>query len=159
VTNSPASIPVAAAVVRSTPGERAAAAIVALLVLAVLVTAASLKPSASGLGTHKQLGLAECSWIVMMGKPCPTCGMTTAFANAANLSPVESIRSQPFAAVATWVAAAVFWGACHIAFFGSRLGHLAGRIILRPRILWPVGAAWAASWVYKVLTMPTPGGG
>lgn len=139
---------------RATSGERIAAAIIALCILAVLVTAASLTPSQSGLGTHKQMGLSECSWIAMMGKPCPTCGMTTAFASAANLSPVASIRAQPFAAMSTLTAAAIFWGAVHVALFGSRLGHTAARAFLQPRILWPVGTAWAASWVYKVFTMP-----
>jgi hypothetical protein len=127
---------------------------VAVCILAVLVTAACLKPAAAGMGTHKQLGLAECSWIVMMNKPCPTCGMTTAFSAAANLRPLESITAQPFAAAAVLVAAAVFWAALHVTVFGSRLGHVFGRLILRPRILWPLGAAWAASWVYKVLAMP-----
>ena len=126
-------------------------------VLAVLVTAASLTPSDRGIGTHKQMGLAECSWVVTMGKPCPTCGMTTAFANAANLRPLESLRAQPFAAVGTVLAAAVFWGAVHMACFGSRLAHTFSRMLLRPRVLWPLGAAWAASWVYKVLTMPGAG--
>lgn len=150
-------MPVRSRAARATRGERIAAAVVAVGILAVLVTAASLTPSDRGLGTHKQLGLSECSWIVSMGKPCPTCGMTTAFAGAANLRPLESVRAQPFAAVGTLACAAVFWGAVHMAWFGSRLGHLAGRMVLRPRVLWPLGAAWAASWVYKVLTMPPTG--
>ena len=127
---------------------------VAVCILSVLIIAACLRPSEAGIGTHKQMGLAECSWIITMGKPCPTCGMTTAFANAANMRPAAALVSQPFAALGALSATAVFWGALHVAVFGSRLGSVFGRLILRPRVLWPLGAAWAVSWVYKVVTIP-----
>lgn len=135
-------------------GERVGAAVVAGLILTVLIVAASLRPSPSGVGTHRQLGMSVCGWIASIDRPCPTCGMTTAFACAANRRPVDSFRAQPFAAVGAVVAAAVFWGAAHVALFGSRLGFIAARVFLRPRVLWPVGVAWAASWVYKVVTYP-----
>jgi hypothetical protein len=79
--------------------------------------------------------------------------MTTAFAAAANLRPVQSFMAQPFAAAGTVISAAIFWGATHMALFGSRLGPIFARMFLRPRVLWPIGALWGASWVYKVLTM------
>jgi len=31
-------------------------------------------------GTHQQLGLPPCAFVVMTGEPCPSCGMTTSFA-------------------------------------------------------------------------------
>lgn len=127
---------------------------VATCILAVLVAAACLRPAEKGIGTHTQMGMSQCSWIVMMNRPCPTCGMTTAFAAAANLQPMRAVVAQPFAAIGAVLAGGVFWGAVHMAVFGSRLGHVFARITLRPRVLWPLGAAWAASWVYKVLTMP-----
>ncbi|RMF84210.1 MAG: DUF2752 domain-containing protein [Planctomycetota bacterium] len=48
---------------------------------AVLGLAAYLKPAPSGVGTHCQLGLGQCGMLATTGLPCPTCGMTTAFAN------------------------------------------------------------------------------
>lgn len=30
--------------------------------------------------THRQLGLPECTFLEMTGRPCPSCGMTTSFA-------------------------------------------------------------------------------
>jgi hypothetical protein len=49
--------------------------------LALLIAvAAVLKPSPYLLGTHQQLGLPPCSFLVLFGIPCPTCGMTTAWA-------------------------------------------------------------------------------
>jgi hypothetical protein len=32
------------------------------------------------MATHTQLGMPPCNFIVMTGKPCPACGMTTSFA-------------------------------------------------------------------------------
>ena len=138
----------------ATVGERILAAILAVCILAVLVTAACLTPSPAGLGTHRQLGMSTCGWIVTMDRPCPTCGMTTAFSCAANRRPLDALRAQPFAAFGAVAAATTFWGALHVAVFGSGLGFLTARIVLRPRVLWPLGVAWAASWVYKVLTFP-----
>lgn len=53
-----------------------------------LTLALLLDPDPRGLGTHQQIGellgagrLPPCSWPLICGLPCPTCGMTTAFAN------------------------------------------------------------------------------
>ncbi len=45
----------------------------------LLAVAAVLKPSSFLIGTHQQLGLPPCSFLVLFGIPCPTCGMTTAW--------------------------------------------------------------------------------
>ncbi|RMG03430.1 MAG: DUF2752 domain-containing protein, partial [Planctomycetota bacterium] len=47
----------------------------------LLVIAAVLRPSPTGLGTHQQLGLPPCTFRAMFGSRCPTCGMTTAWSN------------------------------------------------------------------------------
>jgi len=36
--------------------------------------------NARTMATHTQLGLEPCSFVVITGKPCPACGMTTSFA-------------------------------------------------------------------------------
>jgi hypothetical protein len=48
--------------------------------LGVLITARLLTPAPEGHGTHLALGLAPCGFLAMTGLPCPTCGLTTAFA-------------------------------------------------------------------------------
>jgi hypothetical protein len=46
----------------------------------LLLTAAWLEPSPDGRGTHRQLGLPPCAFLTLFSRPCPTCGMTTAWA-------------------------------------------------------------------------------
>lgn len=62
---------------------------------AVLSLAAYLKPDPSGMGTHCQLGLGRCGMLATTGLPCPTCGMTTAFANAVRGRFVAALLAQP----------------------------------------------------------------
>lgn len=47
-----------------------------------LMLAAWLRPSADGIGTHRQLGLPPCTFVFLFGTRCPSCGMTTAWAHA-----------------------------------------------------------------------------
>ena len=60
-----------------------------------MVLAGRLTPSASGLGTHLQLGLPPCTMPLFTGYPCPTCGVTTAIAYAARGELVASAAAQP----------------------------------------------------------------
>jgi hypothetical protein len=43
--------------------------------------------------THRQLGLPECTFKEMTGKPCPSCGMTTSFALFVRGDLVNSMRA------------------------------------------------------------------
>jgi len=47
----------------------------------VLTIAAMITPDPSGHGTHTQLGLPPCGFLLLTGAPCPGCGLTTAFAH------------------------------------------------------------------------------
>jgi hypothetical protein len=93
--------------------SRLIAAAVAIVCLAVLALAATLKPDPRGYGTHEQLGLsgfAPCGFMLSTGLPCPTCGMTTSFALMMHGRPYAAIIAQPAGALlclATLVAAIV----------------------------------------------------
>jgi hypothetical protein len=136
---------------RATTGERVAAGLAAAACLAVLIVAATLAPDPGGAGTHTQLGLAPCGWVVKYGRPCFTCGMTTAFAHAAHASPIRSFLTQPAGFLLALGAAAAFWGGAFIAVTGSRLGHMFGRL-LTPRGVVAGVLIFLAAWVYKLLT-------
>jgi hypothetical protein len=104
----------------ATVAERVWSAVLALVAVAPLVVASRLTPDAAGHGTHTQLGLPACGWLVAYGHPCPTCGMTTAFAWAAGGRLDRAVAAQPAGAVLAVVAAGVFWVGAHTAVTGSR---------------------------------------
>jgi uncharacterized protein DUF2752 len=134
----------------STTLRRLAGGAVAAGAAALLGVAAWLDPSPTGLGTHAQLHLTPCSWIVWMDLPCPTCGMTTAFAHAADGNLVAAFIAQPMGcALAMAVAIALLVG-LQVAATGSRVADLFARL-WGPACAWSLGAGFVAAWVYKVI--------
>ena len=136
---------------RADRATRTGSALAAGACLAVLIVAAVLRPSAEGHGTHTALGLPSCQWVQMFNKPCPTCGMTTSFAYAADASFVQSAGAQPFGMILAVLTAAIFWGALHTAVTGSRIagvamGMLTGRVLLAGLVL------LLGAWGYKIAT-------
>lgn len=53
----------------------------AMFLIAGFALARSLEPDPRGFGTHRQLGLPECTFRLLFSKPCPGCGMTTSFSH------------------------------------------------------------------------------
>jgi hypothetical protein len=138
----------------ATPSERILAGIVGVALLAMLVVGAHLTPSPEGHGTHEQMGMPPCGFVIATGHPCPTCGMTTAVTLAAHRRPLQAILTQPFGALVAIGGAVGFWGCLHVAAFGSRLGRVA-EPLLRPRILWIGAGLLVAAWIYKIATWRT----
>lgn len=136
--------------------ERVFAGAGALACLGVLYLAATLTPDPAGHGTHTQIApwMTPCAWPVVFGIPCPTCGMTTAFAHAADGAPVAALRAQPLGGLMALGAATGFWAGLHGCVFGSRIGRVYGTL-LRRRVLWGVVALTAAAWGYAIATWPT----
>lgn len=62
----------------------------------LLVTAAMMEPDARGYGTHAQLGLPPCGFLLLTGAPCPGCGLTTAFAHAIRGDWMLAADANPF---------------------------------------------------------------
>lgn len=132
---------------------RAGGAALALAAAVPLVLAAFLHADPDGSGTHTQLGMPACGWVIAWGKPCFTCGMTTAFAHAADGRMLDSFVAQPMGALLAVLAAAAFWAGLHAALTGSRVVGWAASM-LTPRILWLILGIAAASWAYKWFTWP-----
>lgn len=115
-------------------------------------------PDSAGHGSHTQLGMPPCGWVIAFDKPCPTCGMTTAFAHAARGRLWTAFATQPFAALLAVAVAATFWMGLHSAATGSRAFAMLGRLLL-PRYVWVGVALLMAAWVYKLVVWDPGDGG
>ena len=133
---------------RTPRGNRLIALIVMLGCAAPLVVASMLTPSASGTGTHMQMGLPDCGFKAVTGYPCATCGCTTAFAHAADGSLLQSLLTQPFGAVLAVALAMAVW----IGMWGVWSGMPVGPVFSLLSNRWIV-IAWVAllfgAWAYK----------
>jgi hypothetical protein len=77
---------------------RSILAVMAIGLAAVFVTARRIVPyaedgSAMRMASHQQLGLPPCTFSVVTGVPCPSCGMTTSFALLVRGDVVNSARA------------------------------------------------------------------
>jgi hypothetical protein len=74
-------VPQKAAVASWTWKQRFQIGMIASGLVGLLLLARGLQPAADGFGTHQQLGLPPCTMVLMFGERCPTCGITTSWAN------------------------------------------------------------------------------
>lgn len=123
---------------------------VAVVCATLLGLAVWLTPSERGLGTHTQLGLIGCSWPTTLGIPCPTCGMTTAFAWMVRGRLLAAFAAQPAGAALCLVVMLVL-----VLAVREAISLRAVRINwYRVRPLWAalgVVALASAAWGYKIL--------
>lgn len=82
--------------------------------------ACKLSPNKKGFGTHQQLGLPPCSLKVIVGIPCPSCGMTTSFSHYVRGNWVESAKAN-WAGLFLAIVCTLMIPWCWISVFQSRL--------------------------------------
>ena len=129
---------------------RAVALFVVLGCGAVLGVGATLEPAPGGIGTHTQLGLPPCGWIVRLDIPCPTCGFTTAFTNVVHGDFVSAFSGQPFGALLACATAVFFVGGLVVLVTGAPLGGVLCRF-WTIKVTWVVLAMLILSWGYTML--------
>lgn len=113
-----------------------------------LLLAAMLTPSAEGIGTHRQMGLPECGFVLATGYPCATCGCTTAFAHAADGSLLSAIITQPFGGLLALALAMMALIAGWSAASGMKLAPL-GRVMATRRFVLSWLVLLVVAWGYK----------
>ena len=125
-------------------------ACVALGLAAALLLALWLEPDPRGLGTHEQLLLRPCKFHLLTGLPCPSCGMTTAFAHMARGELREAFLAQPMGALGCIVCALLL----PVAVWASIRGHNAVATALRlpwGKLSWAVLALAGGAWLFKIV--------
>lgn len=132
--------------------HRLSAGVVVAAAGALLATAAWLDPDPAGLGTHEQLGIPACGWPHGLGVPCPTCGMTTAFALAAEGRIGPALACQPAGAVLAIATAAAGLLALHVVVTGSSVMPILRRLG-GGWVWWGLGALILGAWAWKIAVL------
>jgi len=132
--------------------DRLLAALIFFVTLSLLVVSAWLDPSSGGTGTHKQLGLPACGMLESTGIPCATCGMTTAFAYAADGKLIQSFATQPAGMLLAIMTATLTAASGFSMATGMPLTPLFKGFI-RPVPVIVFGVFFALAWMYKVATV------
>jgi len=125
-------------------------ACVALGLAATLLLALWLEPDPRGLGTHEQLLLRPCKFHEVTGLPCPSCGMTTAFAHMARGEPRKAFIAQPLGALGCIVCALLV----PVAVWATIRGENAVAAAMRlpwGKLSWAVLALAGAAWLFKIV--------
>jgi hypothetical protein len=115
----------------------------------VLAVALWLKPAACGYGTHTQLGLPPCNFLLVTHLPCPSCGLTTSFAYAIRFQFWKAFLASPFGLVA-------FFGT--VSLIPSAIFLLWRRISFRQitesahfiKAVYAATALYFLSWIFKL---------
>ncbi|HEX4055597.1 MAG TPA: DUF2752 domain-containing protein [Tepidisphaeraceae bacterium] len=128
---------------------RLLAVAISLGCVALMVTAARVTPSPTGLGTHTQLGLEECQFLLRTGLPCPSCGMTTSYAWFARGNFLASFYIQPMGFLLALLTVTMFWTSLYVAATGRAVYRLLARGPSRYYV--PGLLAWAIiAWAWKI---------
>lgn len=93
--------------------------------------------------------MPPCLWMVSMNLPCPTCGMTTAFAHAADGRFFMAFRAQPAGAMLALLTGMLMIGSFWVAATGRRVDLVVGPL-LRPRTFLFLGVVVLGGWLYKI---------
>ena len=128
--------------------RRIAWASLAALALVPLVIAACLSPVPEGHGTHTQLGLGACDYLLATGHRCPGCGVTTAFADMIRARPLDALRANALG-VLLFLGDAALVPAALVAGVRALRAADALRILRRTHaseLLALVFGAWIAAW-------------
>ncbi len=122
----------------------------AVIAISLLMISFFLQPSSSGIGTHQQLGLPTCGWILAANLPCPTCGMTTAWAHTVRGEFPSAFMAQPLGVLLAFATAIVAICGLVTACTGFSFSFLLYRFS-PTKIIITIAIVAIVSWGFKIL--------
>lgn len=131
--------------------SRFLAAFLGVGLLAALLLASQLRPDPRGWGTHEQFGLPPCTFLAVVGKRCPACGMTTSWALATHGRLADALRTHIAGTVLAALALATSAGTLVVAVRGKRLSWQPGETVIVCLVAGMAGLV-LVEWVVRLLT-------
>ena len=122
---------------------------VATAMLLILFLSFLLKPDSRGLGTHEQLMLRPCSFHALTGLPCPSCGMTTAFAHMAHGQFRKAFIAQPLGALGFLLCVILLPIVLFAAIADRNLLEISERVPWK-MVMWALGTLFVLAWLFKL---------
>ena len=133
---------------------RALLIVASLGLIAGFSLAATLEPDPRGFGTHRQLGLPPCTFRLLFGTPCPSCGMTTSFAHFVRGQFSEAFRANSAGLLAGLVCAVLIpW--CWLSAFYARLCWIHRPGLAAIAVLGTISVLALVQWLFRVLIWPS----
>ncbi|QOV90800.1 DUF2752 domain-containing protein [Humisphaera borealis] len=123
---------------------------ISIACLTVLLIAAGLTPNASGVGSHRGLGLQSCALLERAGMPCPSCGMTTSFTWFAHGNLIASFYVQPMGMLLALACACTVWAGAYVAISGKPVHRLLAMLPAGRLLFWILGF-FILAWAWKIL--------
>jgi hypothetical protein len=123
-----------------------------LAVLGGFAVAYRLEPDPRGFGTHQRLGLPPCTIRAVFGVPCPSCGMTTSFANITKGRWRAAARAN-FAGLLLSGICAVFVPWSWLSVFYGRLCWIHHPIKIAAFILVAVSGVATVEWMIRLFML------
>jgi hypothetical protein len=119
-------------------------------VATMLFIAARLTPDPHGYGTHQKLGLPPCTFLAIFRRPCPSCGMTTAWAHVVRGQLASACRANAGGAILAIVAMLAVPAMLLAAVTGRWRGPTPGGMPLLVGGI-ALAAVIIAQWIWRLL--------
>ena len=137
---------------------RMVAMVILMVCLGILILAALAVPRSQGLGSHTSLGLPACGFLQRTGLPCPTCGMTTAFAYVVRGRLDKAFMAQPAGMLAALLCLCAAGAAGFVVISGRCLDKYTDYIFFKwfKLLIWAL-VIFLAGWGWAVLQVKIKG--
>lgn len=123
---------------------------VAVFLLAILLAPLAVTPRGQGWGSHVDLGLSPCPMMEVLGRPCPTCGVTTAWALWLRGRWGDAFRLHP-AGIALHVSGSILVVLLLLSAIGERGRSLVETLwAMQGRMLCAFAALFALQWALRL---------
>jgi hypothetical protein len=132
--------------------DKSVAALLLALSCGVLAVALWLKPSPSGYGTHTQLGLPPCNFLLVTHLPCPSCGLTTCFAYAIRFQFLKAFLANPFGLLAFFATVSVIPTAIVLLWRRISFRRITESAHFT-KVVYVATACYFTSWAFKLTMM------